>query len=254
MRLGKLPLLQRALFSGAAISLDRCLLQIPRRTSISHYRLSECLWRVSLKLNLNHSLLNKKYALINVLKTLSLIVSIFCLYVILLSKITLRYFTWLTKLMLRSFSFCVRWASTGLTLWKKYMAWVLFSLILWSIAHITSQLHREFSADFWKHILLCGLSHMYRRHPQRDLDIQQMFGRYHLHIHCTMLGAGRNLMSHLLGVDISPSTDTLEFSLREKSQYAWFNWMKVLVRIIYVTSQSAMLYEVIFRHPRIPQL
>jgi hypothetical protein len=45
------------------------------------------------------------------------------LHVILLPKITPRYFTWLTKGLLRPFS--VRWASGVLSLWEKQMAWVL---------------------------------------------------------------------------------------------------------------------------------
>jgi hypothetical protein len=46
---------------------------------------------------LKRSLLNREYILINVLKTLSSIISMCSFYVILLPKITSRYFTWLTK-------------------------------------------------------------------------------------------------------------------------------------------------------------
>jgi hypothetical protein len=45
----------------------------------------------------NRSLLNREYALINVLKTLASIISICDLYVIFLSKITPRYFTVFTN-------------------------------------------------------------------------------------------------------------------------------------------------------------
>jgi hypothetical protein len=44
-------------------------------------------------LELNRSLLNREYILMNVLKALALIISIFNLHVILLSKITPRHFT-----------------------------------------------------------------------------------------------------------------------------------------------------------------
>jgi hypothetical protein len=55
--------------------------------------LTSALWRVSLMLVLNRSLLNKEYILINVLKALASIISIYNLNVTFLSKITPRYFT-----------------------------------------------------------------------------------------------------------------------------------------------------------------
>jgi hypothetical protein len=70
-------------------------------------------WRVNLMLALNRSLLSKEYTLMNVLKALALIIFMCSLHVILLLKITLRYFTWLTKGMFHPFN--VRWTSTGLT-------------------------------------------------------------------------------------------------------------------------------------------
>jgi hypothetical protein len=65
-------------------------------------------------LTLNRSLLNREYNVMNVLKALASIVSICGLHVIILSKITLRYFTLFTKGMFRPFN--VRRESGGL-LW-----------------------------------------------------------------------------------------------------------------------------------------
>jgi hypothetical protein len=65
--------------------------KFPGRASISH--LISALWRVSLMLALNHSLVNRQYTLINVLKDLASIISICNHHIILLLKITLRYFT-----------------------------------------------------------------------------------------------------------------------------------------------------------------
>jgi hypothetical protein len=62
----------------------------------------------------NRSLLNGEYDLMNVLKALTSIVSICNLHVILLSKITPRYFTLFTNGMFRPFN--VRRESGGL-LW-----------------------------------------------------------------------------------------------------------------------------------------
>jgi hypothetical protein len=62
-------------------------------TRISHYDRISALRRVSLMLMLNRSLLNRIYTLINVLKTLASIISVFNLLVILFSKITPRCFT-----------------------------------------------------------------------------------------------------------------------------------------------------------------
>jgi hypothetical protein len=59
----------------------------------------------------NHSLLNREYTLINVLKALDLIISVCSLHITFLSKITWRYFTLFTNGMFRPFS--VRWDSGG---------------------------------------------------------------------------------------------------------------------------------------------
>jgi hypothetical protein len=40
----------------------------------------------------------------------------------------------------------------------------------------------ETSLQFSEDRTLCGLSHKYRRHQQRDLDRHQVFGAYHLYI------------------------------------------------------------------------
>jgi hypothetical protein len=45
---------------------------------------------------------------------------------------------------------------------------------------------------------LCGLSHIYRRHQQKELDTYQVFGAYHLYIDCTMWETGENLVAPLL--------------------------------------------------------
>jgi hypothetical protein len=55
-------------------------------------------------LTLNHSFLNREYNLVNVLKALASIVSICRLHVIILSKITPRYFTLFTKGMFHPFN------------------------------------------------------------------------------------------------------------------------------------------------------
>jgi hypothetical protein len=65
-------------------------------------------------LTLNLSLVNREYNLMNVLKALASIVSMCNLHVILLSKITPRYFTLFTNEMFRPFN--VRRESGGL-LW-----------------------------------------------------------------------------------------------------------------------------------------
>jgi hypothetical protein len=65
-------------------------------------------------LTLYHSLLNREYHQMNVLKALASIVSICKLHVILLSKVTPRYFTLFTNGMFRPFN--VRRESGGL-LW-----------------------------------------------------------------------------------------------------------------------------------------
>jgi hypothetical protein len=79
--------------------------------------LISALWRVSLMLAFNRSLLNREQTLINVLKPLASIISVCNLHVILLSKITPSYFTWLMKGMFHWVN--VRWASGGLNLWEK---------------------------------------------------------------------------------------------------------------------------------------
>jgi hypothetical protein len=63
-------------------------------------------------LALNRSLLNRVYIQMNVLKALASIVSVCNLHVILLSKITPRYFTLFTNVILRPFN--VRRESGGL--------------------------------------------------------------------------------------------------------------------------------------------
>jgi hypothetical protein len=55
-------------------------------------------------LTLNRSLLNREYALINVLKALALIISICNLHVTYLSKITPRYFALFTNEISRPFN------------------------------------------------------------------------------------------------------------------------------------------------------
>jgi hypothetical protein len=80
--------------------------------------LMSALWRVSLMLVLNRSLLNREYILINVLKALASIISICNLGVTFLSKITLRYFTLFTNGIFRPFN--VRWDSGGRRLRESY--------------------------------------------------------------------------------------------------------------------------------------
>jgi hypothetical protein len=63
-------------------------------------------------LTLNRPLLNRKYSIMNVLKALASIISICSLHVILLSKITPKYFTLFTNGMFRPFN--VRRESGGL--------------------------------------------------------------------------------------------------------------------------------------------
>jgi hypothetical protein len=67
---------------------------------------------VDLMLALNHSLFNREYILINVLKALASIISMCGLHVIFLLKIELRYFTLFTNEMLCLFN--VRRDSGGL--------------------------------------------------------------------------------------------------------------------------------------------
>jgi hypothetical protein len=66
---------------------------------------------------LNRSLLNREYILINVLKALASIISMFNFQVTFLWKITPRYFTLFTNGMIRSFS--ARWDSGGQRLREK---------------------------------------------------------------------------------------------------------------------------------------
>jgi hypothetical protein len=67
--------------------------KLPGGASINHYTPNECfVWKVSLMLALRCSLLIMEYTLINVLKVLALIISMYRLHVSFLLKITLRYF------------------------------------------------------------------------------------------------------------------------------------------------------------------
>jgi hypothetical protein len=86
------------------------------------------LWRVSLMLVLNRSLLNREYILVNVLKALASIISTCNLHVTFLSKITSRYFTLFTNWIFRPFN--VRWDSGGRQLRENQILRVLSSLIL----------------------------------------------------------------------------------------------------------------------------
>jgi hypothetical protein len=90
----------------------------------------------------------------------------------------------------------------------------------------TSQQEWDFGAAFWEHNPLRNLSHIYKCQQQRDLDRNQMFGTYHLYIDCTMWGTERNLVAPLLGVDISPSTETLNFLWERKEPISLIRLIK----------------------------
>jgi hypothetical protein len=79
-------------FAGAAISIDVLMPQIPRQDRHVIADLMRSLWRVNLMLVLSHSVLNRGYILMNVLKALASIVFMRSLRAIFLLKITLRYF------------------------------------------------------------------------------------------------------------------------------------------------------------------
>jgi hypothetical protein len=104
---------------GAAILRGRCLPQFPGGASVNITDKISVLWTVSLMLALSCSLLGREYTLINVLKALTLIISICNLHVIRFSQISPRYFTWFTKGMFRPFN--VRWPSGGLSLWENLL-------------------------------------------------------------------------------------------------------------------------------------
>jgi hypothetical protein len=86
------------------------------------------LWRASLMLVLNRSLLNREYILINDLKALASIISKCNLHVTLLSKITSRYFTLFTNVISRQFN--MRGGSGGRRLREKQIPRVFSSFIL----------------------------------------------------------------------------------------------------------------------------
>jgi hypothetical protein len=73
---------------------ENLVLQVkfPGGTSYVIVDLMRALWRVNLLLVFNQSLLNKEYNLINVLQAFVATVSMCSLHVILLSKITPKYF------------------------------------------------------------------------------------------------------------------------------------------------------------------
>jgi hypothetical protein len=78
VRLGKLPMVPRTLMRA--------------------------LWRVNLMLELNRSLLNREYTLMNILKPLASIISMCNLHATFLSKSTSRYFTLFTNGIFRPFN------------------------------------------------------------------------------------------------------------------------------------------------------
>jgi hypothetical protein len=80
-------------------------------------------------LALKRSLLKREVILINVLMALASVISMCSLHVILLSKITLRYFTWLTEGIFRPFN--VIWASGELS------PWAYFLFTTYSVIHTT---------------------------------------------------------------------------------------------------------------------
>jgi hypothetical protein len=49
-----------------------------------------------------------------------------------------------------------------------------------------------------------------------------------------------------LGVVISSSTETLNFSKKGKSEQTWLGWSKMLILIIYIASQGGMFYQSLF--------
>jgi hypothetical protein len=92
--LGKLPIVRRTLFRrrcnfNSWISAANS--QAGQTKVIAD--LMRTLWRVNLTLVLNRSFFNRGNVIMNVLKALVSIVSMYSLYVILLSKNTPRYFT-----------------------------------------------------------------------------------------------------------------------------------------------------------------
>jgi hypothetical protein len=80
--------------------------------------------------------------------------------------------------------------------------------------------------NFLKHSPLCGLSHIYRCHQQRDLDRHQMFGAYHLYDIYLYVYRLYNVGDRTepcgtpacisLGADSSPSTESLNFLWERK--------------------------------------
>lgn len=136
----------------------------------------------------NHTLLNKEWALINVLKALVSLVSMSNVSVIFLSKITPKYFTWFTSGMFRSF--CVYKRST----WPEpYPYW------LCSSTHIMTPLKWGCAVASWERNPLYGLYKIYKLYKAGE-----------------RMDPCGTLACISLCVDISPSTKPPTFLLKRK--------------------------------------
>jgi hypothetical protein len=130
-------------------------------------------------LALNRSLLSKEYTLMNVLKALVLIIFMCTLHVILLWKITLRYFTWLTKGMFCPFN--VRWDPATSTM--RQIDGLNLIIIDFYVLVLTPHLSCiKTSLQLSENIIFFSACHIYRCCSWIDLDRHQVIGVCHLYI------------------------------------------------------------------------
>jgi hypothetical protein len=142
----------------------------------------------------------------NVLKALASVISMCGIHVILLSKITPRYFAWLTKGIFLPFS--VRWASGGLNLWVKKMSWVLSqsNFTFQSSLHVSVVLRPRCS--FVRRIYIQVSS---AKRPRETPGVWGVWFIYRLYNVRDRTEPCSSSACISLGLDISHSTDTLKF-------------------------------------------
>jgi hypothetical protein len=161
--------------------------------------LISALWRVSLMLVFKRSLLNREWILISVLQPLASVISMCSLDVILLSKITIWYFTWLgipsiqCKMSLRGPKSMREVVGPSLIFINFYVP--VFTPCLNS-TETSPQLSENIALFAGCRLYVCVCVCLC--HQQRDRDRYQVFGTYHLYTYCTMWGRGRNLLAPLI--------------------------------------------------------
>jgi hypothetical protein len=82
------------------------------------------------------------------------------------------------------------------------------------LINTVTSLHLPENTAFW------GRAHIYRYHQQRDLDRHYVLGAYNLYVYTYNFGSSTEScgtpVSISIGVDVPPSTETLEISVKMK--------------------------------------